>query len=184
MKKIPHSLTIAGFVFVATISGLFAHTAKAQTSSSQATQTAAVQPAAHPISPEKDAAIRKLLKISGSTSATMQTITTLVESEKKKADSSVPPEFWNRFLASVKEKDIEDMIIPIYDKHYTLDDINGLITFYGSPLGRKMAAEQAAILIESSEAGQKWGFDKGTAIAKQLADEEAAKANKADRNSK
>ena len=40
----------------------------------------------------------------------------------------------------------------IYDKHFTDDEIKGLLQFYGSPLGQKVAAEMAKINREAQVA--------------------------------
>jgi hypothetical protein len=49
------------------------------------------------------------------------------------------------------------MVIPIYEKYYTETDINQLITFYNSPIGKKMIATMPQIMQESMTAGQSWG---------------------------
>ena len=42
-------------------------------------------------------------------------------------------------------------MISVYDKHYTDDEIKGLLQFYGSPLGQKVAAESPKIGREIQE---------------------------------
>jgi hypothetical protein len=50
-----------------------------------------------------------------------------------------------------------EVIIPVYDKHLTLDDLKASIDFYKTPAGKRMAKVLPQITIESSEAGKKMG---------------------------
>jgi hypothetical protein len=45
-------------------------------------------------------------------------------------------------------------LVGIYDKHFTDDEIKGLLQFYGSPLGRKFAAEMPKITSDIQAANQ------------------------------
>lgn len=57
--------------------------------------------------------------------------------------------------SSVSE--IVALIIPIYTKYFTEADIDGLIAFYNTPVGKKFIQNQANITAESTLAGQQWG---------------------------
>jgi hypothetical protein len=46
---------------------------------------------------------------------------------------------------------VTEQLISVYDKHYTDDEIKGLLQFYGSPLGQKVAAESPKIGREIQE---------------------------------
>src|SRR5262249_36838734 len=43
---------------------------------------------------------------------------------------------------------LTEQLVVIYDKHYTEEEIKGLLQFYGSPLGQKTAAEMPRISKE------------------------------------
>jgi hypothetical protein len=45
----------------------------------------------------------------------------------------------------------------VYQRHFTHDDVRGLIAFYETPLGRKLSEELPAMTQESVQAGMKWG---------------------------
>ena len=49
-----------------------------------------------------------------------------------------------------------ELLLPIYAKYLTKSDVEGLIAFYKSPLGKKLATVTPAISVESSKAGQQW----------------------------
>jgi hypothetical protein len=65
----------------------------------------------------------------------------------------------------------------IYASHFTDFDLDGLIAFYKSDVGRKYLAERPRIVQESTAAGAAWGAKIGVEIAKR-AMEKAAHARK------
>jgi hypothetical protein len=50
-------------------------------------------------------------------------------------------------------------MLPIYARHFSREDIRGLIAFYESDLGRRMVAEMPALAQESVQIGMQWGRD-------------------------
>jgi hypothetical protein len=68
-----------------------------------------------------------------------------------------PAAFWTLFRSKLDMDSFSNMIIPIYDRHFSQDDIKGLIRFYESPLGRKMLAVTPQLTQESFVVGQEWG---------------------------
>ena len=77
---------------------------------------------------------------------------------------NIPITYWISF----KEKlDIDSFIriyIPIYDKHFSHDDIKKLIQFYESPIGKKLIEATPRITQESFAGGQEWGRKLGEDI--------------------
>jgi hypothetical protein len=47
---------------------------------------------------------------------------------------------------------VNEQLIVLYNKHYSAEDVKGLLQFYGSPLGQKVAAESPKIFHEIQEA--------------------------------
>ncbi len=54
-----------------------------------------------------------------------------------------------------------DLILPIYSKHFTLEELEQLIAFNRTPLGQKVIAEMPMVMKESMSAGQEWGRQLG-----------------------
>ncbi len=54
------------------------------------------------------------------------------------------------------EGGLEDRIVPLYDKHYTHAEIQSLIKFYKSPLGKKVAELRPQIAKESMVVAEEW----------------------------
>ena len=50
-----------------------------------------------------------------------------------------------------------DAIVPIYQKHLSKTDIDGVLSFYATPAGQNLLKEMPAILAESMEAGGQIG---------------------------
>ena len=115
----------------------------------------------------KEERIRHLLDISGSGALTMQIMDTIIP-EFNKLVPDIPEDFWVRFRDKINVDDFYDLIIPIYNKYYTLDEINELIAFYNTPLGKKLISTTPIITQESYAAGQNWGRMLGEQIANEL----------------
>ncbi|MBU6247069.1 MAG: DUF2059 domain-containing protein [Xanthomonadaceae bacterium] len=69
----------------------------------------------------------------------------------------VPPGFWNGFLDDSSTRELTDKLVPIYQRHFTEQDVRGLLKFYRSPLGRKLLLEQPSVMTEVMQVGRKWG---------------------------
>jgi hypothetical protein len=88
------------------------------------------------------------------------------------ARPDVPEQFWQDFTVEFKRQASPDelmkAILPIYDKHFTHQEIRQLIAFYQSPLGRKISTTLPEIQRESIEAGRNWGEQLGDRMHAEL----------------
>ena len=118
----------------------------------------APQAASSAIDPGKEADIRSLMELLGVHDLIQDSENKGIETIRENLMASVPEsgrgqEFVAAFVASYQKKfsadDITDQLVGIYDKHFTDDEIKGLLQFYGSPLGQKYAAEMPAIGSEA-----------------------------------
>jgi len=48
--------------------------------------------------------------------------------------------------------DMLEAVIPIYQRHFTVDDVNAIIAFQNSPVGKKMTSLQPVMMQESVQA--------------------------------
>jgi uncharacterized protein len=69
----------------------------------------------------------------------------------------VPNEFWDSFVKEVRSDELIDLVVPIYDRYYTLEEIGDLTRFYQSPVGQKTIKVLPKLSAEAIEAGQEWG---------------------------
>jgi hypothetical protein len=79
-----------------------------------------------------------------------QTIDANLPAQREK-NPSVPSEFWDRIAAKARADigGLVDSLGPIYEKRFTKVELEQLLTFYRSPVGRHILAEQGSIAQES-----------------------------------
>ena len=111
--------------------------------------------------------IKQLLELTGSGKLGIQMMNQMMSSFKN-SYSKVNEQFWEDFKSEINANDIENMILPIYDKYYTESDIDQLITFYNSPIGKKMINTMPLVMQESISAGQNWGRQIGEKVLARL----------------
>ncbi|MEO6228988.1 MAG: DUF2059 domain-containing protein [Ferruginibacter sp.] len=113
--------------------------------------------------------IKKLLELTGSGNLGVQVAGNMITSFKQ-TYTDVPDEFWDNFKKELDADAITNMVIPIYEKYYTETEIQQLIDFYQTALGKKVIANMPAIMQESMEAGRQYGQKIGEKVYKDLKD--------------
>ena len=114
--------------------------------------------AGHAEETQKQKDIRKLLKITGSGELGAQVMSQMMINMKK-AMPQVPEKFWGDFMKEVHTEELVDLIVPVYDRNLTHDDVKELIKFYETPTGKKFVSVLPKITQESMGVGEKWGRD-------------------------
>jgi hypothetical protein len=120
------------------------------------------------VSKEKEAAIREIVRVTGGASLGAQVSATLMQ-QLRPAFPHVPEEIWNELGKGLDPEEMVELVIPIYDRHFSLEEVNGLLEFYASPLGKKLVGEMPAIAAESMAVGGEWGKRKMQEIIERLA---------------
>ncbi|MBO9660309.1 MAG: DUF2059 domain-containing protein, partial [Chitinophagaceae bacterium] len=69
----------------------------------------------------------------------------------------VPDAFWDKMLEMAKPEALADLVIPVYVKHYSDEDVMELIRFYKTPVGKKVIEKMPLVLQECLAIGGKWG---------------------------
>lgn len=113
-----------------------------------------------PAAPTKQDKIRALLALTHAEQAGVA----MLEQAKKQ----LPREQYERLAQVLHPQDIVERIVPVYDRHFTERDIDGMITFWRSPVGQKLLKEGPAVTQESVAAGQQFAQE----IFKKLAAEQ------------
>ena len=118
------------------------------------------------IAPTKEADIRKLLELTGTSALMQQTMASMDKSIKPMMVNSLPEGdyrqtlidlFFERFHAKLDIQKLLDLAVPLYDKYFTDADIKGLIQFYQTPLGQKTVKALPQITAELTDAGRTMG---------------------------
>ncbi len=162
MKAVLALVLIYVGTFFLVIQGASQNSVQASPQAQSSAQVAAAPPqTSSSIDPAKEADIRSLMELVGARDLVQDGENTAVEQSREKLLVTVPNNdkgqaFVNAFAASYQKKfdvnQVTDELVNIYDKHYTDDEIKGLLQFYGSPLGQKVAAEMPKIGRETQGA--------------------------------
>ena len=106
--------------------------------------------------PATKESIKALLQLTGAGQLGVQAMNQMLPELKKMAPDA-PESFWVDFMNGVDGDVLENMVIPIYQKHLTESDIQVLNEFYQSDAGKKFISVQPLIMQESMQVGQQWG---------------------------
>lgn len=111
--------------------------------------------------------IKTLLELTGTGKMGVQVAQNMLSSFKT-TYKDVPEDFWEDLKKEMNPDVLVNLIIPIYDKHYTELDIQQLTAFYQTPIGKKVISSTPLIMQESFEAGQSWGQKIGAKVIENL----------------
>ena len=135
--------------------------------------------AADGISPEKKTAIIELMETTGSKNIGLQMGNAMIQNLAA-AMKAGNPDLPDRAVAIIAEETrrliekkidgLMETIIPIYDQYFTADEINELLAFYATPLGKKTIAVLPRLTQDSMLAGQNWGQELVPELVKILQD--------------
>ncbi|HEY1422374.1 MAG TPA: DUF2059 domain-containing protein [Candidatus Acidoferrum sp.] len=106
------------------------------------------------IDPLKERDIRSLLELVGAKDAIQESASTATDQYRQKviessANNDRAQAITNAYLGAFQKKFDADAVtgqlVGIYDQHFTDEEIKGLLEFFGSPLGQKVATEMPKI---------------------------------------
>ena len=108
----------------------------------------------------KEENIRKLLTLTDAQGVFKSSIESQISAAKaatKANGTRIPPKLWDEVLKEIDPSEFVELLIPIYDKHFSNEELEGLIAFYETPLGKKLISKLPQIMTESAAAGEKYG---------------------------
>src|SRR5580704_3232480 len=119
-------------------------------------------PPAEKIDPAKDAAIRHLMDITESSKMGENIANYITGQVHNGAGRAIPADqlpkfmdtFSQKFTAGLPPTAVNDAIVAIYAKHFSLDDIQVLTKFYESPVGQRIVKEMPDVDQQMRVAGQ------------------------------
>jgi uncharacterized protein len=153
---------VLGLVMIYVAMFFFAIQGVSQDSVQAAWQAGAAQ-TTRPIDPAKETDIRSLMELVGARDALQDFAAHGADQLRENLLASIPSndrgqQFVNAFVEGYKAKfnpeDATAELVTIYDRHFTQDEIKGLLQFYGSPLGQKFATEMPKINGEMQSANR------------------------------
>ena len=110
----------------------------------------------------KEARIHELMDVTGTTSLGEQFLKTAMEQLRASVAGSRPQDaraqqllelFLERFQKHFDPHALTEIIVPIYDKYFSEEDLKGLLEFYRSPLGQRTLKALPEITREAQAAG-------------------------------
>jgi hypothetical protein len=115
--------------------------------------------------------IKKMMDVMGTTQQFEVAIDNMVDVQKEAYKGILDDEFWAEFKKEVRKdgfQELMDLLVPIYKKHLTEEEVDAITEFYSSEIGRKMIQKFPMITQESMQAGAEWGRKMGVEIAEKL----------------
>lgn len=89
----------------------------------------------------------------------------------------VPASAWQGYLDDNASDQLIGQLVPVFQKHFTAEDIDGLIKFYSSPLGQKVLTEMPQAMAEAQQVNQSWSRERMQALLGQLQKDGTLAAN-------
>lgn len=100
-----------------------------------------------------------------------------VSSMMRQSLPCVPVEYWQGFIDANASQQFVDRLVPVYQRHFTAEDIEGLVKFYNSPLGQKVINEMPVATAEGAQVGQQWANQRRAQLVEQLKQKGTLDAN-------
>lgn len=123
---------------------------------------------------QADAAYTRSLKKMFEASGTEQTFETAItqmmgmfKQQMPDVDASLWDDMEKEFLKT-SINDLVEMLAPVYIKYMTQEDLDEMIRFYQSPVGKKFAKNTPLIMQESMQVGEQWGQQIGIKMEQRL----------------
>lgn len=122
----------------------------------------------------QDASYSKKLHAFLEANGTMETFKTAIKGmieTMSQSNDKIPAEFWAEFEKEAVGTSLDDLVAllaPVYSKHLTEADLDKLMEFYHSPVGKKLADKTPIITQESMLAGQAWGQKLGERVVARM----------------
>lgn len=103
------------------------------------------------------AAVTKMLEVSNG----LETMAPQIIAMLKQQVPEAPQAFWDdveKTMADMYSRVIQAMV-PVFQKYYTLEDIQDIVRFYESPVGKKLAQSNMKIAMETIPIAQRIGME-------------------------
>lgn len=117
----------------------------------------------------KATVIRRLLEVTHVADQMILTMESTLPAQRA-AMPNVPGVFWDRFLARARDRrgEFSESLIPIYDRQFSLADLQEVLRFYETPVGKRLLEAQPRVTQEAIVHGQQWGARLAQEVAVEL----------------
>jgi len=125
------------------------------------------QPAAQLNTQPTEQQVRKLMDTIG-LGRSLRQMNSQIETSMKQSLPCVASNFWQDFVDQNGSREFIGRLVPVYQKHFTGDEVEGMVKFYSSPLGQKVLTEMPAAMAEANQAGEQWSHEHGQQMIAKL----------------
>ncbi|PKP40693.1 MAG: hypothetical protein CVT96_07930, partial [Bacteroidetes bacterium HGW-Bacteroidetes-13] len=119
---------------------------------------------------EYNETLKRMFVVSGSEKsyqAVIKQMFTMFKQQYSDVESDMWGDLENEF-SKTSLNDLTKMLVPVYSKYMTLEDLKELIKFYETPVGKKFAKNTPLIMLESMQIGEQWGMKVGQDFEKKM----------------
>ncbi len=121
-----------------------------------------------------EAKIVRFLEVSGARNQFLGAIDNIIALQRNAASADQYPEgFWETFSQEVHQegwKDIQPLLVEIYRKNYTGEEIEFQLAYFEDPIAQGLVAKQGDIMQQSMVVGAAWGQALGNKITRKLSE--------------
>ena len=111
--------------------------------------------------------VRKLMDTIG-LGRSLSQMNSQIATSMKQSLPCVASNYWQDFVDQNGSKEFIGRLVPVYQRYFTADEVDGMVTFYSSPLGQKVLTEMPAAMAEANQAGQQWSHEHGQQMIAKL----------------
>jgi len=80
----------------------------------------------------------------------------------------IPASYWQGYMDTNGTQQFIGRLVPIYQRHFSADEIDGMLKFYRSPLGQKVITEMPTTMGEANQAGLQWSKERSDQMIAEL----------------
>ena len=117
--------------------------------------------------PATEDQVRQLMEVVGLGKMLLQMNTQAVTTMQQSMPC-VPPDFWQNYMDANQTQLFIGRLVPVWQRHFTSDEMSGLLKFYRSPLGQKVITEMPTTMAEANQAGQQWSHERSDQMVNEL----------------
>ena len=117
--------------------------------------------------PASEDQVRQLMEVVGVGKMLLQ-MNTQAMTSLQQSMPCVSPDFWKNYMDANQTQLFIGKLVPVWQRHFTADEMDGLLKFYRSPLGQKVITEMPTTMAEANQAGQQWSHDRSEQMINEL----------------
>jgi hypothetical protein len=117
--------------------------------------------------PASEEQVRQLMEVVG-VGKMLSQINSQAVSTMQQSMPCVPADFWQNYMDANQTQQFIGRLVPVYQHHFTADELDGMLKFYRSPLGQKVINEMPTTMAEANQAGQQWSHERSDQMIAEL----------------